>query len=106
MEGHSYEECIDKGMALMGFGGGADFSGCRSREDIQKVFASVGETLGLGDYPVTAINTFVRQMKQGDLIIVSEGNLKFRAIGEISSDYRRIDRDNGDRKSTRLNSSH
>lgn len=95
-EGHIYEECIDKGMALMGFGGGADFSGCNSREDIQKVFASVGETLALGDYPITAINTFVRQMKERDLIVVSEGNLKFRAIGEITSDYRRIERENGD----------
>lgn len=95
-EGHIYEECIDKGIALMGFGGGADFSGCRSREDIQKVFASVGESLALGDYPITAINTFVRQMRQKDLIVVSEGNLKFRAIGEVTSDYRRIDRDNSD----------
>ena len=92
-EGHIYEECIDKGIALMGFGGGADFSSCRSREDIQKVFASVGESLALGDYPITAINTFVRQMKERDLIVVSEGNLKFRAIGEITSDYRRIERD-------------
>lgn len=95
-EGHIYDECIEKGIALMGFGGGADFSGCHSREDIQKVFASVGETLALGDYPITAINTFVRQMRRGDLIVVSEGNLKFRAIGEITGDYRRIDRDNGD----------
>lgn len=92
-EGHIYEECIDKGVALMGFGGGADFSSCRSREDIQKVFSSVGEPLALGDYPITAINTFVRQMKERDLIVVSEGNLKFRAIGEITSDYRRIDRE-------------
>lgn len=92
-EGHIYEECIDKGIALMGFGGGADFSSCRSREDIQKVFSSVGEPLALGDYPITAINTFVRQMKERDLVVVSEGNLKFRAIGEITSGYRRIDRE-------------
>ncbi|KFL37228.1 AAA family ATPase [Arenimonas donghaensis] len=95
-EGHIYEECVENGIALMGFGGGADFSSCRSREEIQRVFSSVGEPLALGDYPITAINTFVNQMKQKDLIVVSEGNLKFRAIGEITSDYRCIDRDNGD----------
>jgi 5-methylcytosine-specific restriction protein B len=49
--------------------------------------------MGLNDYPVTAINTFVRQMKKGDLIVVTEGNLKFRAIGEITGDYRLIPRD-------------
>lgn len=92
-EGHIYDECIDKGMALMGFGGNADFSQCTSREDIQRVFALAGERLSNGDYPITAINTFVRQMNKGDLVVVTEGNLKFRAIGEITGDYRRIARD-------------
>ncbi len=95
-EGHIYEECIEKGIALIGFGGGADFSSCKSTEDIQRTFASVGEQLALDDYPIKAINMFVRQMKKRDLIVVTEGNLKFRAIGEIVGDYRRIDRDNGD----------
>ena len=92
-EGEIYDECIDKGVALMGFGSNADFSPCASREDIRKVFASAGENLASGDYPITAINTFVRQMKKGDLIVVTEGNLRFRAIGEITGDYRRIARD-------------
>ena len=92
-EQHIYEECIDKGIALIGFGAGADFSKCESREDIQAVFAAAGQPQGLQDYPVTAINTFVRQMKEGDLIVVTEGNLKFRAIGQITSDYRLIRRE-------------
>lgn len=95
-EGHIYEECIEKSIALIGFGGGADFSICKSTEDIQRTFASIGEQLTLDDYPIKAINMFVRQMKNRDLIVVTEGNLKFRAIGEIVGDYRLIDRDNGD----------
>jgi len=92
-EGHIYDDCMDKGLALMGFGNNADFSQCQSREDIQKVFEASGERLSLGDYPITAINTFVRQMKKGDLVVVSEGNLKFRAIGEITGDYQLVSRD-------------
>lgn len=92
-EGHIYEECMEKGLALMGFGNNADFSQCQSREDIQKVFAASGDTLSLGDYPITAINTFVRQMKRGDLVVVSEGNLKLRAIGEITGDYQLLARE-------------
>jgi 5-methylcytosine-specific restriction protein B len=92
-EGHIYDECIERGLALMGFGNNADFSLCHSREDVQKVFAASGEGLALGDYPITAINTFVRQMKKGDLIVVTEGNLKFRAIGEIAGDYHLLPRD-------------
>jgi 5-methylcytosine-specific restriction protein B len=92
-EGEIYDECIDKGMALMGFGANADFSGCASREDVQKEFANAGEHLEVSAYPITAINTFVRKMQKGDLIVVSEGNLRFRAIGEITGDYRRVLRD-------------
>ena len=92
-EQHIYDECIANGIALMGFGANADFSKCESREDVQETFAAAGESLGVHDYPVTAINTFVRQMKVGDLIVVTEGNLKFRAIGVIAGDYRRLPRD-------------
>ncbi|AAM42005.1 AAA family ATPase [Xanthomonas campestris] len=92
-EGHIFEECMEKGLALMGFGNNADFSQCQSREDIQKMFAASGEPLSLGAYPITAIKTFVCQMKLGDLIVVSEGNLKFRAIGEITGDYQLLPRD-------------
>ena len=95
-EGHIYEECIEKGIALIGFGAGADFSSCKSTEDIQRTFSASGEQLTLDDYPIKAINMFARQMKKGDLVVVSEGNLKFRAIGEITGGYHRIDRDNGD----------
>lgn len=92
-EGEIYDECIEKGIALMGFGANADFSACTSREAIQETFAAAGEHLASGDYPITAINAFVRQMKKGDLIVVTEGNLRFRAIGEITGDYKRIARD-------------
>jgi 5-methylcytosine-specific restriction protein B len=92
-EGHIYDECIEKGLALMGFGNNVDFSPCQSREDVQKAFAASGESLALSDYPITAVNTFVRQMKIGDFIVVTEGNLKFRAIGEITGNYHVLPRD-------------
>lgn len=92
-EQHIYDECIENGIALMGFGAGGDFSKCQSRDDIQAVFSGEGVQVGLQDYPVTAINTLVRQMKVGDLVVVTEGNLKFRAIGEITGNYRQLSRE-------------
>src|SRR5690606_25063012 len=95
-EGHIYDECIKNGVALMGFGVNADFSSSKTREEVQTTFAAAGEPLALNAYPVTAINTFVNQMKKGDLVVVTEGNLRFRAIGEITGDYRTTPRESGD----------
>lgn len=95
-EGHIFTECMERGTALMGFGAGANFSACRTRQDIVREFANAGEPHESADYPVTAVNTFVLQMKPGDLIVVTEGNLKFRAIGEITGDYRWVDRGGAD----------
>ena len=84
-----YDECIEKGYALLGWGSGVDFSGCTSRDDVLKRF----ETHGLAvqnpqtDYAVTSVVVFVTRMKPGDLLVISDGNFKFRAIGEIIGDY-------------------
>jgi len=91
-----FEECIQNGYALLGYGAGADFSACKSRQDIVKVFEQAGEPHASADYPVTAVRSFMHHMKRGDLLVVTEGNLKFRAIGEITGDYRFIARDSGD----------
>jgi len=83
-----YEECVQGGYVLLGYGGGIDFSGCSSRGDVQQRFVDAGVTLdGPNDYSVTSVTTFVTKMKPGDLVVVSDGNFKFRAIGEVDGDY-------------------
>ena len=83
-----YEECVEYGYALLGYGGGIDFSGCKSRTDVQQAFTKAGVQLdGQNDYSLTSVTTFVTRMQVGDLIVVSDGNFKFRAIGEITGDY-------------------
>jgi 5-methylcytosine-specific restriction protein B len=83
-----YEECVQGGYMLLGYGEGIDFSGCKSRSDVQSRFADAGITLaGNNDYSLTSVSTFVTKMQIGDLVVVSDGNFKFRAIGEITGDY-------------------
>lgn len=92
-EQYIFDECIEKGIALVGFGAKADYSNARSREDVERILTENGVNLVPNDYQPTAVNTFVRLMKEGDLLIVSEGNLKFRAIGVITGPYQFIQRD-------------
>jgi 5-methylcytosine-specific restriction protein B len=92
-EQHIFEECMEKGLALMGFGSDADLSGVTSRAEIVERLRAAGEQVKSDDYPVTALDQFVRRVKVGDLVVVSQGNLKFRAIGEVTGDYVHVDRD-------------
>ena len=84
-----YDECIQNGYALLGWGGSVDFAGCTSREDVLKRFQLHGQKVDSprNDYEVKAVDWFVTRMKQGDLIVISDGNFKFRAIGEVAGDY-------------------
>jgi len=82
-----YEECLEKKIILLGYGGDADLTGAKSREELLERLRVKSPDITSSDYEVTACNLFVNRMKVGDLIVVSDGNYKFRAIGEITGDY-------------------
>nr|WP_081729176.1 AAA family ATPase [Pseudomonas sp. URMO17WK12:I4] len=84
-----YQECLAGGYVLLGYGGSIDFSGCANRQQVQARFAEAGvEPVNpTTDYGITSVTAFVSRMAVGDLIVVSDGNFKFRAIGEVTGDY-------------------
>ncbi|HHY0471723.1 AAA family ATPase [Vibrio parahaemolyticus] len=90
-----YSECLENDYILLGYGGNIDFSGCNSTGKIKEKFLDAGYELKPQDYNVTAVNTLVNKMSEGDLVVVSDGNHKFKAIAEITSAYECIkdDRD-------------
>lgn len=85
-----YDECIEKGYALLGYGGRVDFTGCTSRDDVLTRCIDKGLEVSnpQTDYTVTSVAAFVTRMKPGDLLVISDGNFKFRAIGEVSGEYK------------------
>jgi hypothetical protein len=84
-----YQECLAGGYVLLGYGDAIDFAGCSNRQQVQARFADAGVMPAnpSTDYGITSVTTFVAKMKVGDLIVVSDGNFKFRAIGEVTGDY-------------------
>ncbi|WP_191249803.1 AAA family ATPase [Kordiimonas sediminis] len=86
-----YNECIDNGYVLLGYGDDIDFAGCDDRGSVHERFKDAEMEVTKSSYPVSSVNTFKNRIKQGDLIIVSDGNLKFRAIGRVNGDYRFLD---------------
>jgi len=88
-DAHVFDDCIEQGVIRLGYGSSHDYSECRTRSDIQSVLEqSVGKINNPNDYAVTSVMTLVNRMKIGDLVVVTDGNFKFRAIGEITGDYR------------------
>lgn len=83
-----FDDCLHDGVALLGYGHSLDYSGCSNRQQVRDRMAAAGHPTEDNDYAATAVNNFVNTMRQGDLIVVTEGNLKFRAIGEVTGDYR------------------
>lgn len=92
-DAYIFDECIAKGYALLGYGELTDFSDCKDRDDVLKRLLDDGHTVTRDSYAVTAVSTFLLKMKVGDLLVVSEGNSKFRAIGEVTGDYEAITRE-------------
>jgi 5-methylcytosine-specific restriction enzyme B len=92
-DAYIYDECVENGYALLGYGGTIDFSGCVSRADVRECFEQNGQAVTDDDYGVTAVTTFLTRMKIGDLMVVTDGNFKFRAIGEVIGEYKRLARE-------------
>ena len=89
-----YEECLEKKQILLGYGRDTDYSGCDNRQTVRDCLERVlGKSVDNNDYALTAVNVFKNQIKNGDLVIVSDGNHKFRAIAEVIGDYQFLEPD-------------
>lgn len=84
-----YQQCVDNGYVLLGYGYDIDFSDAADRKQVAQTYRSNNVLIENEsyDYQVTSVNKFKNEMSMGDLIVVSDGNRKFRAIAEITSDY-------------------
>lgn len=93
-ENEIFNECIDNNYVLLGWGDDIDFSNCSNRREVvAKIEQS--HNISLADdpsnYKATAVNIFKNAVSIGDLVIISDGNHKFRAIAEITDDYEFLD---------------
>lgn len=81
-----YQECISNGYVLLGWGGSVDFSECNTYDEIRKK----ADEVGVFEKPKSDANfvsVFKDEVKINDIVIVSQGNGAFRAIGEVIGKY-------------------
>jgi 5-methylcytosine-specific restriction protein B len=98
-DAYLFEEAIENGYALIGFDN-LDWSDPRfeSRDEIMARLKAEGDREGeINPYAgrVQSPDIFRNWVRTGDLIIVSKGNLLFRATGEVVGDYEYAPRSDG-----------
>ena len=76
-----YSWCIKNGYIALGYGDAIDFTGKNENEIQQMVPAQ------LEKYAAQAVNYFIHYLKAGDYVVVTYGNLQFRAIGKVTGNY-------------------
>ena len=90
-----YRDCIANNYVLLGYGGGLDYSQCQTMADVINKYREFDPEAKDRDYNITAAHYLKNEMQIGDIVIISDGNTKFRAIGQISGDYKHVSRDDG-----------
>lgn len=84
-----YQYCIQNNCVLLGWGDDLDFSPAQNKKQIETLMDDNGYSEYRKKYPSASrfVNDFKNKIKVGDLIIVSDGNHKFRAIAEVTGEY-------------------
>lgn len=94
-EGYIFDECIEQEEILLGYGGNQDFTNATDHAKVKQRYVELGHDPQKDSYHIQAVDTLRNKMQIGDLVVVSDGLRKFRAIGEISGDYRCKPREDG-----------
>jgi hypothetical protein len=76
-----YEWCIKNGYIGLGWGDAINFTGLSELEVQQMVPQQ------LEKFAARSVNYFIHYIKPGDYVVVTYGNLQFRAIGKVTGEY-------------------
>lgn len=95
-EDYIYQECLASNYVLLGWGADIDYSDCLTYDEVKARSISEQSPEATSNYMSVAVNTFKNIIKNGDIVIISDGNHKFRAIAEITGDYRYLPNDERD----------
>ena len=86
-----FERCIENSVVALGYGRGLDYSSDDSAKSVLENLRSVKPDADTHDFEAAAVHRFKNRMEIGDLVVVPDGNQKFRAIGRSKRAIRASD---------------
>ncbi|KVE73707.1 AAA family ATPase [Burkholderia vietnamiensis] len=87
----AFQACVENGYVLLGWGEDVDFSECNTEDAIRQKVAEDRPDIDRPDSQVRFAGVFKNELQVGDIIVVSQGNHSFRAIGEVTGEYEFLD---------------
>ncbi|MFK4392271.1 hypothetical protein ABH916_004199 [Peribacillus frigoritolerans] len=82
-----YEYCINNNVVALGWGRELDYSNCKDRKEVKEKFLEIDPENKDSIFNIDAINRFKNWMQIGDIILISQGNHKIRAIAKVIGEY-------------------
>ncbi|MDB5781275.1 MAG: hypothetical protein JWQ50_1190 [Caballeronia mineralivorans] len=83
----AFQHCIENECVLLGWGKDVDFSECKNSSEIKARLNEERPDIEKPDSQARYMSVFKDELSIGDIIVVSQGNRAFRAIGEVTGPY-------------------
>ncbi len=80
-----YDYCIQNNQIAMGWGNQVDYSLCSNKDEIREKYLEFANDER--KFGVDAVDRFKHGIDIDDIVIVSNGNYKARAIGKVTGEY-------------------
>lgn len=90
-----FAKCLADGRLRLGWGRGVDLTGCATRDAIEKRLREARPDRDFRPMAFSAPHLLVNELQDGDLVVIPDGNTRFRAIGRVRGPYLGIDTDGG-----------
>ncbi|PGS67694.1 hypothetical protein COD07_19215 [Bacillus thuringiensis] len=82
-----FEYCIDKKVLALGYGGNVDYSNCNDSASIKHLVNTKYDGDDKTDVVIGFMDNFRNRLKIDDIVLVSDGNHKIRAVGRVTGEY-------------------
>jgi 5-methylcytosine-specific restriction enzyme B len=90
-----FADCIENDYICLGWAAGIDFAGCDTQQAIRERYLASKRDGRDSDFAITALDYLKNQIRSGDLVLISDGNTRFRAIAEVTGPYSFVAREAG-----------